>query len=81
LTLQVAVIGIDGSGKSTLAASLAVVLAAERGVIAGSAAAEEFWIRAPDMDLAGHGFHPHGYAIAARPVSYTHLTLPTICSV
>jgi energy-coupling factor transporter ATP-binding protein EcfA2 len=66
LTLQVAVIGIDGSGKSTLAASLAVVLAAERGVIAGSAAAEEFWIRAPDMDLAGHGFHPHGYAIAAR---------------
>jgi energy-coupling factor transporter ATP-binding protein EcfA2 len=66
VTLQVAVIGIDGSGKSTLAASLAVVLAAERGLIAGSAAADEFWIRAPEMDLAGHSFHPHGYAIAAR---------------
>jgi len=66
LTLQVAVIGIDGSGKSTLAASLAVVVAAESGLIAGSAAADEFWIRAPEMDLAGLGFHPQGYAIAAR---------------
>jgi energy-coupling factor transporter ATP-binding protein EcfA2 len=66
VTLQVAVIGIDGSGKSTLAASLAVVVAAERGLIAGSAAADQFWIRAPEMDLAGRGFHPHGYAIAAR---------------
>src|SRR6266446_6378169 len=66
VTLQVAIIGIDGSGKSTLAASLAVVVAAERGLIAGSAAADQFWIRAPEMDLAGRGFHPHGYAIAAR---------------
>jgi len=66
LTLQVAVIGIDGSGKSSLAASLAVVIAAERGLVAGSAASDEFWIRAPDMDLAGPGFHPQGYAIAAR---------------
>src|SRR5437879_6311670 len=66
VTLQVAVIGIDGSGKSTLASSLAVVIAAERRLIAGSAAADQFWIRAPEMDLAGHGFHPGGYAIAAR---------------
>ena len=66
MTLQVAVIGIDGSGKSTLASALAVVVAAERRLVAGSAAPDEFWIRAPDMDLAGHGFHPGGYAIAAR---------------
>jgi energy-coupling factor transporter ATP-binding protein EcfA2 len=66
LTLQVAVIGIDGSGKSTLAASLAAVLAGEYGVVAGSAVADEFWVRAPDTDLCGPRFHPHGYAIAAR---------------
>src|SRR6266478_8170241 len=66
VTLQVAIIGIDGSGKSTLAASLAVVLAAEHGLIAGSAVADEFWFRAPQVDIAGPGFHPHGYAIAAR---------------
>ena len=66
VTLQVAVIGIDGSGKSTLAASLAVVLAAEHGLIAGSAVADEFWVRASDTDLCGPRFHPHGYAIAAR---------------
>jgi len=66
VTLQVAIVGIDGSGKSTLAASLAVVLAAEHGLIAGSAVADEFWFRAPQVDIAGPGFHPHGYAIAAR---------------
>jgi hypothetical protein len=66
VTLQVAVIGIDGSGKSTLAASLAVVLAGEYGLFAGSAAADEFWVRAPDTDLCGPSFHPQGYAIAAR---------------
>ncbi len=66
MTLQVAIIGIDGSGKSTLASSLAVVIAAEHGVIAGSAVADEFWFRAPQVDIAGPGFHPHGYAIAAR---------------
>src|SRR6266481_447217 len=66
VTLQVAIIGIDGSGKSTLAASLAVVIAAEHGLIAGSAVADEFWFRAPQIDIAGPGFHPHGYAIAAR---------------
>jgi len=65
-TLQVAVIGIDGSGKSTLAASLAVLLAGECGLVAGSAVADEFWVRAPDTDLCGPSFHPHGYAIAAR---------------
>jgi len=66
VTLQVAIIGIDGSGKSTLAASLAMVIAAEHGLIAGSAVADEFWFRAPQVDIAGPGFHPHGYAIAAR---------------
>ena len=66
LTIQVAIIGIDGSGKSTLAASLAAVIAAERGLVAGSAVADDLWIRSPDIDLAGPGFHPHGYAIAAR---------------
>ena len=66
LTLQVAVIGIDGSGKSTLAASLAAVLSGEYGLVAGSAVADEFWVRAPDTDLCGPKFHPHGYAIAAR---------------
>jgi hypothetical protein len=65
-TLQVSVIGIDGSGKSTLAASLAVLLAGECGLVAGSAVADEFWVRAPDTDLCGPSFHPHGYAIAAR---------------
>ncbi len=66
LTVQIAIIGIDGSGKSTLAASLAVALAAERGLVVGSAVSDEFWIRAPAIDIAGPGFHPHGYAIAAR---------------
>lgn len=66
MTLQVAVIGIDGSGKSTLAASLAALLAGEYGFVAGSAVADEFWVRAPDTDLCGPGFHPQGYAIAAR---------------
>lgn len=66
MTLQVAVVGIDGSGKSTLAAALAAVLAGEHGLVAGSAVADEFWVRAPDTDLCGPRFHPQGYAIAAR---------------
>lgn len=66
MTLQVAIVGIDGSGKSTLTAALAVVLAAEQGLVAGSAVGEDFWVRAPDLDLAGPGFHPQGYSIAAR---------------
>src|SRR6202011_1486481 len=66
LTVQIAIIGIDGSGKSTLAASLAAVLAAERGLVVGSAVSDEFWVRAPEIDIAGPGFHPYGYSIAAR---------------
>src|SRR5260370_13429941 len=66
VTLQVAIIGIDGSGKSTVAGRLAVVIAAEHGVVGGSAVADEFGFRAPQVDIAGPGFHPHGYAIAAR---------------
>ncbi|HKV86996.1 MAG TPA: hypothetical protein VJT78_03260 [Candidatus Dormibacteraeota bacterium] len=66
MTLQVAIIGIDGSGKSTLAAALATVVAAECGLVAGSAVANQFWIRAPELDLMAPGFHPQGYAISAR---------------
>ncbi|HSS95223.1 MAG TPA: class I SAM-dependent methyltransferase [Candidatus Dormibacteraeota bacterium] len=66
MTVQVAIVGIDGSGKSTLAASLAAVLAAEHGLVVGSAVGADVWIRSPDIDLAGPGFHPHGYAVAAR---------------
>jgi hypothetical protein len=66
MTLQVAIIGIDGSGKSTVAAALATVLAGERGLVAGSAVADSFWVRAPELDLLGPGFHPQGYAIAGR---------------
>ncbi len=66
MTVQVAVVGIDGSGKSTLAAALAVVLAAEHGLVAGSAVGDEFWIRAPELDLAAPRFHPQGYAVAAK---------------
>lgn len=64
--LQVAIVGIDGSGKSTLAAALAAVIAGDRGLVAGSAVADEFWVRAPNEDLCAPGFHPHGYSIAAR---------------
>jgi hypothetical protein len=66
MTLQVAIIGIDGSGKSTVAAALATVLAGEHGLVAGSAVADEFWVRAPQLDLLGPRFHPQGYAIAGR---------------
>jgi hypothetical protein len=66
MTTQVAIIGIDGSGKSTVAAALATVLAGGRGLVAGSAVSDEFWVRAPELDLLGPGFHPQGYAIAGR---------------
>ena len=66
MALQVAIVGIDGSGKSTLAAALATVLAGEQGLVAGSAVADQIWVRAPELDLLGPGFHPQGYAIAGR---------------
>ncbi|MEP7104523.1 MAG: hypothetical protein ABI838_01580 [Chloroflexota bacterium] len=64
-TLRVAVLGIDGSGKSSLAQGLPVVLAAELGVIAGSAG-EEFWVYGPDQDHLAPRFHPRGFPLAAR---------------
>ncbi len=68
MTFHVTVLGIDGSGKSTLVAALPAVLAAELGVIAGSAG-EEFRIAAPDQDLVGPGFHPEGLPLSARLAS------------
>ncbi|HSS61105.1 MAG TPA: hypothetical protein VLK30_06595 [Candidatus Limnocylindrales bacterium] len=70
MTLHVAVLGIDGSGKSTLAAALPVLLAGEDGLVAGSASADEFWVRTPEQDLFGPGFQPLGTPIAAR---FAHL--------
>jgi hypothetical protein len=64
-TLQVAVLGIDGSGKSSLAQALPVVLAAELGLVAGSAG-EDFWVYGPDQDHLAPRFHPHGFPVAAR---------------
>src|SRR5260370_20437222 len=66
VTLQVAIIGIDGSGKRTLAASLAVVIAAEHGLIASSAAADRLRLRGPQGEIPGPGVHPPGHALAAR---------------
>src|SRR6267378_3214927 len=78
-TLQVAVIGIDGSGKSTLAASLAVLLAGECGLVAGSAVADEFWVRAPDTDLCGPCFQALGApsTIAGRSTTRRRLKTST----
>jgi len=64
-TLQVAVLGIDGSGKSSLAQALPVVLAAELGLVAGSAS-EDFWVYGPDQDHLAPRFHPRGFPVAAR---------------
>ena len=66
MTLHVAVLGIDGSGKSTLVAALPVLLAGERKLVAGSSVADDFWIRTPEQDLSGPGFHPLGTPVAAR---------------
>lgn len=66
MTLHVAVLGIDGSGKSTLAAALPVILAGERKLVTGSSVGDDFWIRTPEQDLYGPGFHPLGMPVAAR---------------
>src|SRR5260370_20259424 len=76
VTIQVAIVGIDGSGKSTLAASLAAVIAAERGLVAGFAVADELLIRPPDIYLAGPRFHPLGYTIAAPRNRFFRMVLP-----
>jgi SAM-dependent methyltransferase len=66
MTVHIAVVGIDGSGKSTLTHSLAALIAAECGLVAGSASGPEAWVRAPSHDLCGPGFHPWGRPMAAR---------------
>lgn len=65
MSLHVCILGIDGSGKSTVATALPVVLAAEHGLVVGSAS-DSFRIVAPDQDHLASGFYPDGLPIAAR---------------
>ncbi len=65
MTLHVCILGIDGSGKSTVVAALPGLLAAESGLVAGSAG-ETFRIVAPDQDHLALQFCPDGLPIAAR---------------
>lgn len=65
MTLHVCVLGIDGSGKSTVVAALPSILAAESGLVAGSAG-EAFRVVAPDEDLLALKFYPDGLPMAAR---------------
>ena len=61
------IMGLPGSGKTTLANELAPMINAKR------LNADEVRKEANDWDFSEEG--------RSRPVSYTHLTLPTICSV
>jgi len=63
--VKIAVLGIDGSGKSSLSQALPVVLAAELGIVAGSAG-DDFWVFGPEQDHLAPNFHPRGFPIAAR---------------
>ena len=65
MSLHVCVLGIDGSGKSTVATALPAILAAEHGLVVGSAS-DSFRIVAPDQDHLASGFYPDGLPIAAR---------------
>ena len=65
MNLHVCVLGIDGSGKSTVVAALPAILAAEHGLVAGSAG-DSFRIVAPDQDHLATAFYPDGLPIAAR---------------
>ena len=65
MSLHVCVLGIDGSGKSTVVTTLPAVLAAEHGLVVGSAS-DSFRIAAPDQDHLASGFCPDGLPIAAR---------------
>ena len=65
MSLHVCILGIDGSGKSTVAAALPSILAAENGIVVGSAG-DSFCIVAPDQDLMASRFYPDGLPIAAR---------------
>jgi thymidylate kinase/SAM-dependent methyltransferase len=65
MSLHVCVLGIDGSGKSTVVTTLPAILAAEHGLVVGSAS-DSFRIVAPDQDHLASGFCPDGLPIAAR---------------
>jgi len=65
MSLHVCVLGIDGSGKSTAVAALPALLAAEHGMVVGSAS-DSFRIVAPDQDHLATAFHPDGLPFAAR---------------
>jgi len=65
MSLHVCVLGIDGSGKSTVVSALPAILAAEHGLIVGSAS-DSFRIVAADQDHLASGFYPDGLPIAAR---------------
>ena len=65
MSLHVCVLGIDGSGKSTVVSALPAILAAEHGLVVGSAS-ESFRIVAPDEDHLAKEFYPDGLPLAAR---------------
>lgn len=65
MTLHVCVLGIDGSGKSTISAALPYALAAETGLLVGSAG-EAFRVVAPEEDHLASKFHPDGLPVSAR---------------
>lgn len=65
MSLQVCILGIDGSGKSTVVAALPSILAAETGLVVGSAG-DSFRIVAPDEDHFASKFYPDGLPLAAR---------------
>ncbi|HEX6648025.1 MAG TPA: hypothetical protein VF075_00750 [Pyrinomonadaceae bacterium] len=65
MSLHVCVLGIDGSGKSTVVAALPAILAAETGLVVGSAG-DSFRIAAPEEDHLATDFSPDGLPIATR---------------
>src|SRR5919107_5881200 len=65
MTLHVCILGIDGSGKSTISTALPAILAAETGIVAGSAG-ETFHVSDPDEDHLAPKFHPDGLPASAR---------------
>ena len=79
----IAIIGCDGSGKSTLASRLVTYLSlsepTELLYLGQSSGRIGEWISG--LPLIGAPLSRYLRAKAIQAVSYTHLTLPTICSV
>lgn len=65
MSQHVCVLGIDGSGKSTVVAALPSILAAENGLVVGSAS-DSFSVVAPDQDHLALRFYPDGLPFSAR---------------